>query len=72
MALSLGGVTHAALLTNLFDGVGFFAAAIFSFIAMELGSVGRWQPVLALLTSCHVVAAVSMLIGMRIDAEDKS
>ena len=37
MALTLGGVTHAALLTNLFDAVGFFAASVFSYYAMELG-----------------------------------
>ena len=37
LALTLGGVSHAALLTNMFDAVGFFASSIFSYYAMELG-----------------------------------
>ena len=39
LALSLGGITHAALLTNLFDAVGFLAASVLSYYAMELGTV---------------------------------
>lgn len=43
LALSLGGITHAALLTNLFDAVGFLAASVLSYYAMELGTVEHVQ-----------------------------
>jgi hypothetical protein len=67
MALKLGGLQHAALLTNLFDAVGFFAAALLSYYAMELGRVGNWKPLLAWLASAGLLALGGMWGAMRLD-----
>jgi len=65
MALKLGGKKHSALLTNLFDAVGFLAASIFSYYATELGRVGNWAPIFKILASVGAVSAVSMSLAMK-------
>lgn len=67
MALSLGGAQHAALLTNVYDGASFFAAAMFSYFVMKAGGEGRWDAVLLPMVLGACAAAVCMAIAMEMD-----
>jgi ABC-type transporter Mla maintaining outer membrane lipid asymmetry permease subunit MlaE len=66
LALALGGVHHAALLTNLFDAAGFLAAALVSYFAMELGKTANWIPLLGALAAGGGIAAFTMAGAMRL------
>ena len=71
MALNLGGINHAALVTNIFDAVGFFSSALFSLPATQYGSKGHWTPVLLILTVANFIATASMYSAMKIDYNDR-
>ena len=71
VALELGGRQHAALLTNVFDAVGYFAAAIFSYYASELGKAGKWTGILSSLTICSMTAIWTMLLAMKIPSKTR-
>ena len=66
LALALGGVHHAALLTNLFDAAGFLAAALVSYFAMELGKTANWVPLLGALAAGGGIAAFTMAGAMKL------
>ena len=67
MALDLGGLQHAALLTNIFDGAGFLIAAVFSKAAMTLGGRGNWAPIFTFMAFSGSVSTLSMAMAMWIN-----
>ena len=67
VALRLGGQHHAALLTNIFDAVGFFAGAVFSYYSMKAGRFGDWLPVFGACAAANLISLVSMNMAMRLD-----
>jgi len=66
VALQLGGKKHAALLTNIFDAIGYLAAAVFSYYATGMGRDGKWTSILVSLSLCSITASFTMLKAMRI------
>jgi hypothetical protein len=71
MALTLGGVNHAALLTNLFDAIGFLAASVLSYYAMEFGKSGQWTSVIFGLSIAGGVALTTMSRAMLLALKDE-
>ena len=71
VALELGKRQHAAFLTNVFDAVGYFAAAIFSYYASELGKGGKWTGIMSSLTICSMTAIWTMLLAMKIPSKTR-
>lgn len=67
IALELGGKHHAALITNLADGVGFAVAAVFSVFAMDRGRRGGsdWSAIMLTLASFAGIALVSLRHAMK-------
>lgn len=63
-ALRIGGLKHAALITNLMDAAGYISAAFFSKFAMDYGRLGQWDNTLASLTICGVLALLGMFVAM--------
>ena len=70
LALDLGGKAHSALVTNLFEGAGFLAAAVFSKFAVQHGRAGQWGPVMQTLFIGGVVATWSMHAAMSMLVRD--
>ena len=56
VCLKLGGKEHAALLTNIYDGVGFLSAAFFTYFATRK----YWTSVLVFLSACSAISCVAM------------
>lgn len=67
VALKIGGRDHAALITNLFDGLGFGLAAVYSIFAMKYGRVGNWAPVMIALMIFGGLSTISMHYAMTED-----
>ena len=57
---------HAALLTNIYDAVGFMLGAIFSFFAVKSVELGEWKYPLCALACASAVTAVSMNLAMKL------
>eukprot|EP01041_Mallomonas_annulata_P008040 gene8040-16478_t len=71
MALTLGGRQHSALLTNMFDGAGFLAGAIFSDIALGYGRRGVWRGSLLTMALGSCMTTASMLVAMILQDHEK-
>ena len=65
MALDIGGAEHSALITNVFDAVGFFGAAIFSGYAIRLGRSGQWAGLMAFMAISGLVSVFTMFDAMK-------
>ncbi len=67
LALSLGGKDHAALLTNIYDGFGFLAAAVFSYYGMIYAKLNQWSGIMTLMYSLGIVSAGTMTLSMYLE-----
>ena len=67
LALSLGGRDHAALLTNIYDGFGFLAAAIFSYFGMISAKLNRWNGIMTLMYSFGLISLGTMTLSMHLE-----
>jgi MFS family permease len=67
LALSLGGRDHAALLTNIYDGFGFLAAAVFSYHGMIYAKLNQWNGIMTLMYSLGLVSTGAMTLSMYLD-----
>jgi len=67
LALRLGGRDHAALLSNIYDGFGFLAAAIFSYFGMISAKLNRWNGIMTLMYSFGLISLGTMTLSMHLE-----
>jgi len=57
---------HAALLTNIYDAVGFMLGAIFSYFAIKSVEMREWTHPLYALACASTISALSMNLAMKL------
>ena len=69
MAMAVGGIRHAALLSNIMDGAAMLVGAFSSEIALKHGKLGRWSSSLFLMMLGSIIACIFMRKSMLLDLD---